>query len=60
MPSHYYSWRFEPNDWASGYPSSCEVYDYFAKVYWLYGVDQFVRFNIKVTQLRYDDASALW
>ncbi|KAI9027069.1 hypothetical protein DFJ74DRAFT_662934 [Hyaloraphidium curvatum] len=60
VPSHAYVWRFAPNDWVSGYPSSHEIFEYFRRVYWEYGVDQFVRYNSPVFKLAYDDASAKW
>lgn len=54
------SWRFAPNDWVSGYPSSPEVFDYFQRVYWEYNVDPFTTFNSQVVKLVYDEQAAKW
>ncbi|KAI1752139.1 hypothetical protein F4782DRAFT_158594 [Xylaria castorea] len=50
VPSHNYTWSFEPKpDWSSVYASSKEIYDYFDGFAKKYDLHQYVRLQHQVT-----------
>ena len=51
VPSHLYSYSFEPNpDWSHPYSPGDEIQGYFEKVSAKYGVDRFVRFGSAIVR----------
>lgn len=61
VPSHAYTYSFEPNpDWTMHFPPGAEIYQYFKKVFYKYGINFVTRFNEAVTSCVYDDASQKW
>lgn len=61
VPSHAYTYSFAPNpDWTHLYPPREEIFQYFERVFYDYGVDQYTHFNEAVTACRYDDNTKQW
>ncbi len=56
VPSHLYSYSFEPNpDWSHRFSPGAEILAYFEKVTKKYGVERFIRFNKEIAQTEYRD-----
>ncbi len=54
VPSHAYTYSFEPNpDWSNYFPSGEEIHNYFTKVFYKYGIDACTRFDEAVTHCSY-------
>lgn len=61
VPSHFYSYSFEPNpNWSRVYPQQEEILSYFRGVAAKYGVDRKIRFNQEVTSARYVEDEGGW
>ena len=61
VPSHAYTYSFEPNpDWSMHFPPGAEIYQYFKKVFYKYGINFVTRFNEAVTSCVYNDSSQKW
>ncbi len=61
VPSHAYTYSFEPNpEWSMHFPPGAEIYEYFKKVFYKYGIDHCTRFNEAVTSCVYNDSSHKW
>ncbi|WP_339675611.1 NAD(P)/FAD-dependent oxidoreductase [uncultured Zhongshania sp.] len=61
VPSHLYSFSFEPNaDWSRVYPSQPELETYLQKVAKKYQLRPHIRFNHNLREARFDDASGHW
>ncbi|MBV1880816.1 MAG: NAD(P)/FAD-dependent oxidoreductase [Pseudomonadales bacterium] len=55
VPSHMYSYSFEPNpEWSRRFSPGSETQAYFEKVVRKYGVEDVIRFNEAVTDASYD------
>lgn len=60
-PSYFYSYSFELNrEWTTYSPLGHEMQDYLVGVSHKYGIRDKIRFETKVTTLRWDDAAKLW
>ena len=60
-PSHFYSYSFELNpDWSTYHPKGKEIHDYLLAVADKYSVKDHVRFETKVVEARWNDASCMW
>jgi len=59
-PSHIYSYSFAKNDWTLHFALQEEIQAYFERVAHDYGVTPNIRFNTKVQNARYDEATARW
>ncbi|MEZ0340934.1 flavin-containing monooxygenase [Mycobacterium sp. pV006] len=61
LPSPTYSFDFEPNPyWSRLYAPGAEIKQYAAHVADKYGVRQYMRFNTKVDNARWDDEQKVW
>ena len=61
VPSHLYSYSFEPNpDWSRMFSPQPEIKAYLERCARKYGVLPHVRFNTELTELRWDEHAALW
>ncbi|MCG8689880.1 MAG: NAD(P)/FAD-dependent oxidoreductase, partial [Minwuiales bacterium] len=56
VPSHLYSYSFEPNpDWSHRFSPGAEILAYFEKVAEKYGVDRFIRYNQEIARAEHKD-----
>jgi len=61
VSSHLYSFSFEPNpNWSRMFPTQPEIRAYLNGVADKYGLRPHLRFNKKVTEMRFDEAASLW
>ena len=61
IPSHLYSFSFEPNPhWSRTYSPQAEILDYLRHCADKYGVRDKIRFGCEVVSAAFDDASSLW
>ena len=61
VPSHLYSFSFEPNPhWSRTYSPQAEILDYLRRCADKYGVRDKIRFGCEVTAAAFDETSALW
>ena len=61
VPSHLYSYSFEPNPrWSRTYSPQAEILDYLRHCAARYGVRDKIRFGCEVTSAVFDEATALW
>ena len=61
IPSHLYSFSFEPNPhWSRTYSPQAEILDYLRHCADKYGVRDKIRFGCEVTSATFDEATALW
>src|ERR1700756_2020598 len=61
IPSHLYSFSFEPNpDWSRVYSPQSEILAYLRRCARKYGVHDKIRFGCEVTAATFDEASSLW
>lgn len=61
IPSLLYSYSFEQNPkWSRAYSGSHEILDYIQGMVDKYGLSRFIRFNVNVTGLAFDEDSATW
>jgi cyclohexanone monooxygenase len=61
IPSHLYSFSFEPNpDWSHVYSPQSEILAYLRRCADKYGVRDKIRFGCEVTAAAFDEARSLW
>ena len=61
VPSHLYSFSFAPNpDWTHSFSRQPEIWDYLERVTDRYGLRRFIRFDVTVTEARWDAALSRW
>jgi cation diffusion facilitator CzcD-associated flavoprotein CzcO len=61
VPSHLYSFSFEPNpNWSRMYAPQPEIYAYLKGVATKYDLLKHIRFNANLVSARFDDARKLW
>jgi len=61
IPSHLYSFSFEPNpDWSRAYSPQPEILAYLRRCADKYGVRDKIRFGCEVTSAAFDEATSLW
>lgn len=61
VPSHAYTYSFEPNpDWSDFFAGGAEIYKYFEKVYYKYGINHCTHLNEAVTSCVFNDDSETW
>jgi cation diffusion facilitator CzcD-associated flavoprotein CzcO len=61
IPSHLYSFSFEPNpDWSRVYSPQSEILAYLRRCAGKYGVRDKIRFGCEVTAAAFDEARSLW
>jgi len=61
IPSHLYSFSFEPNpDWSRVYSPQSEILAYLRRCADKYGVRDKIRFGCEVTAAAFDEACSLW
>ena len=61
VPSHLYSFSFEPNPrWSRTYSPQAEILDYLRHCALKYGVREKIRFGCEVTAAAFDEAASLW
>ena len=61
VPSHLYSFSFEPNPrWSRTFSPQPEIWDYLRHCSAKYGIDPHVRYNHTVTEAAWDDEAAVW
>ena len=61
MPSHCYTWSFEPKtDWSATYASSQEIFQYFKDFSTRHGLDRFIHLNHEVCHAEWDSEAGLW
>lgn len=61
VPSHLYSFSFEPNaEWSSRFASQPEIHAYLRRCVAKYGLAPRIRFGAEVKQAEYDEHAALW
>jgi cation diffusion facilitator CzcD-associated flavoprotein CzcO len=61
VPSHLYSYSFAPNpDWTHGFSRQPEIWDYLERVTDRYGLRRSIRFEVNVTEARWDASLSRW
>ncbi|HTI16455.1 MAG TPA: NAD(P)/FAD-dependent oxidoreductase [Trinickia sp.] len=61
IPSHLYSFSFEPNpDWSRTFASQKEILTYLKHCVGKYELSPFIRFNTRVLSARFDDDARIW
>jgi cyclohexanone monooxygenase len=61
VPSHLYSFSFEPNPhWSRTYSPQAEILEYLRRCAHKYGVRDKIRFGCEVTSAAFDEATSLW
>ncbi|WP_027803697.1 flavin-containing monooxygenase [Paraburkholderia dilworthii] len=61
VPSHLYSFSFEPNPaWSRAFSGQAEILAYLKHCARKYGVDRYVRCNARVLAARFDEARHVW
>lgn len=56
VPSHNYTWSFEPKlDWSGVYASSTEIFDYFEAFSKKYGLKKYIHTQHQVVGAKWDD-----
>src|SRR5919204_2316235 len=61
VPSHLYSFSFEPNPhWSRTFSPQPEIWDYLRQCSQNYGIDPHVRFNHTVIEAAWDEDEELW
>ena len=61
IPSHLYSFSFEPNpDWSRTFSPQAEILAYLRRCADKYGVRDQIRFGCEVTSAAFDETSSLW
>lgn len=61
VPSHCYTWSFEPKtDWSANYASSKEIRQYFSDFAKKYQLQRFIKLNHQVSNAVWDASSAMW
>ncbi|WCM21947.1 NAD(P)/FAD-dependent oxidoreductase [Paraburkholderia bryophila] len=61
VPSHLYSFSFEPNPtWSRAFGGQAEILDYLKHCARKYGVDRYVRCNAPVAAARFDAGRQVW
>jgi cation diffusion facilitator CzcD-associated flavoprotein CzcO len=61
VPSHLYSFSFEPNPaWSREFSGQAEILAYLKHCARKYGVDRYVRCNARVVAARFDEARHVW
>jgi cation diffusion facilitator CzcD-associated flavoprotein CzcO len=61
VPSHLYSFSFEPNPaWSRAFSGQNEILAYLKHCARKYGVDRYVRCNARVVAARFDEARHVW
>jgi len=61
VPSHVYSFSFEPNpDWSRMYAGSGEIQAYLLRCVEKYELRPHLRFNIAITEARFDEDRGVW
>jgi cation diffusion facilitator CzcD-associated flavoprotein CzcO/acetyl esterase/lipase len=61
VPSHLYSFSFEPNpDWSGTFARQDEIHDYLRHCVRKYALEPKIRFNAEVAEAAYDEGRQLW
>ncbi|WP_118178868.1 flavin-containing monooxygenase [Paraburkholderia phosphatilytica] len=61
VPSHLYSFSFEPNpDWSRIFSPQQEILEYLKRCARKYDVERYIRFDTAVRAARFDDARQVW
>lgn len=61
VPSHLYSFSFAPNpDWTHSFSRQREIWDYLERVTDRYGLRRKIRFEVNVTEARWDASLSRW
>lgn len=61
VPSHNYTWSFEPKtDWSANYASSKEILKYFKDFSTKYGLQKYIQLRHQVVGAQWDQTKALW
>jgi cation diffusion facilitator CzcD-associated flavoprotein CzcO len=61
VPSHLYSFSFAPNpDWTRSFSRQPEIWDYLERVTDRYGLRRKIRFEVAVTEARWEASHARW
>ena len=61
VPSHLYSFSFEPNPaWSRAFSQQAEILAYLKHCARKYGIERFVRCHARVAAARFDEAQQIW
>ncbi|KAG9605986.1 flavin-binding monooxygenase, partial [Aureobasidium melanogenum] len=61
VPSHNYTWSFEPKaDWSGTYATSGEIFDYFKQFGVRPGLEQYIKLQHTVIDARWSEEEAMW
>jgi cation diffusion facilitator CzcD-associated flavoprotein CzcO len=61
VPSHLYSYSFEPNPaWSRAFSPQREILDYLRRCAKKYGIEPHIRFHAEVHRAAFDDETATW
>ena len=61
MPSHFYSYSFEPrSDWSRTFPARSEIYSYLSSLVEKYNLKAKTRFNSEIESTKFDETSQKW
>lgn len=61
VPSHCYTWSFEPKtDWSANYASAQEIHHYFRDFCDKYRLAPYIKLQHQVTDAKWDESQGLW
>jgi cation diffusion facilitator CzcD-associated flavoprotein CzcO len=61
VPSHVYSYSFEPNpNWSRAFSESNEIKQYLSDVVEKWGLRAHLHFNTEIVEARFDESSGIW
>jgi cation diffusion facilitator CzcD-associated flavoprotein CzcO len=61
VPSHVYSFSFEPNpDWSRAFSESAEIQAYLLRVVEKWGLREHLRLDTEIAEARFDEAAGSW
>lgn len=61
VPSHCYTWSFEPKtDWSANYASSKEIFKYFKDFSTRHGLEKYIALEHEVVGATWDEETAQW
>ncbi|KAH0365395.1 flavin-binding monooxygenase, partial [Aureobasidium melanogenum] len=61
VPSHNYTWSFEPKaDWSGTYATSGEIFDYFKQFGIRHGLEKYIKLQHTVVDAKWNEQESMW
>jgi cyclohexanone monooxygenase len=61
VPSHCYTWSFEPKtDWSANYASATEIFGYFKDFAKKYGLEKYIKLQHEVVGAQWNEVTGQW